>query len=73
MARFVWSIDPLAVTRLGQEPRDAPFTPGELARIGIPARKIPRVQAELARLAADGQLDRRALLALAPEIARQLL
>lgn len=73
MAKFVWSINPLAITRLGREAGPCPCTVAELARIGIPARKIPRVQAELTRLAADGRLDRPALLALAREIARQLL
>ena len=57
MARFVWSIDPLAVTRLGQEPRDAPFTPGELARIGIPARKAARA----ARKTVETEIDPLAL------------
>ena len=73
MAKFIWSIDPLAVTRLGQKTGRPPCNAAELARIGIPARKIPRVQAELARLAADDRLDRPALLALAQKIADQLL
>lgn len=48
MARIVWSVDPLAVSRLGQAEAAPPLTKKQLARIGIPAHKIPRVQQELA-------------------------
>ena len=50
MAKLIWGIDPLAVSRLGRTAKKPPFTKKELARIGIPAHKIPRVQEELARL-----------------------
>lgn len=53
MAKLIWGIDPLAVSRLGHTAKKPPFTKKELARIGIPAHKIPRVQEELARLTAD--------------------
>lgn len=73
MAKLLWGIDPLAVTRLGQKSHKPPFTKKELARIGIPARKIPRVQEELARLAADKTLTQAELGQLAVEIADLLL
>lgn len=73
MAKVLWSVDPLAVSKLGQSQKEPPFTPKELARIGIPARKIDRVQAELARLSADQQLTRTELAQLAEEIADLLL
>lgn len=72
MAKFVWSIDPLAVNRM-RNAEDAPLTAAELAALDIPARKIPRVQAELARLNAAAQLERAVLPDLARQIARQLL
>ena len=50
MAKLIWGIDPLAVSRLGRTAKKPPFTKKELARIGIPAHKIPRVQEELERL-----------------------
>ena len=53
MAKLIWSLDPLAVSRLGRAAKKPPFSKKELARIGIPARKIPRVQEELARLSGD--------------------
>lgn len=73
MAKFVWSIDPLAVNRMRNAEKDAPLTAAELAALDIPARKIPRVQAELARLNAAAQLERAVLPDLARQIARQLL
>ena len=73
MAKLIWGIDPLAVSRLGRTAKKPPFTKKELARIGIPARKIDRVQAELARLAADKTLTRAELGQLAEEIAAVLL
>lgn len=73
MAKLIWSIDPLAVSRLGRPARRPPFTKKELARIGIPARKIPRVQEELARLTADKTLTRAELGMLAEEISSFLL
>ena len=42
MAKLIWGIDPLAVSRLGRTAKKPPFTKKELARIGIPAHKIPR-------------------------------
>ncbi len=72
MKQFAFGFGPKALRRRDGTPGPAPFTAGELARIGIPARKISRVQAELARLAP--QLPNRAvLLKLAKEIAKQLL
>ena len=59
MAKLIWGIDPLAVSRLGRTAKKPPFTKKELARIGIPAHKIPRVREELARLTADKTLTRR--------------
>ena len=44
MAKLIWGIDPLAVSRLGRTAKKPPFTKKELARIGIPAHKIPRVR-----------------------------
>lgn len=41
MAKLIWGIDPLAVSRLGRTAKKPPFTKKELARIGIPAHKIP--------------------------------
>lgn len=61
MAKLIWGIDPLAVSRLGRTAKKPPFTKKELARIGIPAHKIPRVQEELARLTADKTLTREEL------------
>ena len=40
MAKLIWGIDPLAVSRLGRTAKKPPFTKKELARIGIPAHKI---------------------------------
>ena len=73
MAKVLWGVDPLAVSKLGQKQNKPPFTKKELARIGIPARKIDRVQAELARLAADKTLTRAELTQLAKKIAAVLL
>ena len=73
MEKVIWSIDPLAVSRLGRKKRRPPFTKKELARIGIPAHKIPRVQEELARLTADKTLTRAELGMLADEISSLLL
>ena len=73
MARLIWGVDPLAVSRLGQTETAPPLTVKQLARIGIPAHKIPRVQAELARLAADKTLTHTDLVMLAEEIAGVLL
>ena len=61
MAKLIWGIDPLAVSRMGRTAKKPPFTKKELARIGIPAHKIPRVQEELARLTADKTLTREEL------------
>ena len=61
MAKLIWGIDPLVVSRLGRTAKKPPFTKKELARIGIPAHKIPRVQEELARLTADKTLTREEL------------
>lgn len=73
MAKFVWSVDPLALNRMRSAENDSPLTAAELAALDIPPRKIPRVQAELARLNADTQLERAVLPDLARQIARQLL
>lgn len=73
MARFVWSIDPLAVSRLKNPECKSPLTASELACLGIPKRKIPRVEAELARLNTETALDRTLLPALARQIADQFL
>lgn len=73
MAKFMWSVDPLALNRMRSEEGSSPLTAGELAALGIPARKIPRVQAELARLNAATRLEHTALPELARQIARQLL
>ena len=73
MAKVLWGVDPLAVSRLGRKQNEPPFTQKELARIGIPAHKIDRVQAELARLAADKTLTRAELTQLAKKIAAVLL
>ena len=73
MAKLIWGIDPLAVSRLGRTAKKPPFTKKELARIGIPAHKIPRVQEELARLSGDAALKREELGMLAWEIADLLL
>ena len=73
MAKLIWSLDPLAVSRLGRAAKKPPLSKKELARIGIPARKIPRVQEELARLAADKTLTREELGGLAEEISWLLL
>ena len=70
MAKLIWGIDPLAVSRLGRTAKKPPFTKKELARIGIPAHKIPRVQA---RLTADKPLTREELGRLAEEISWLLL
>ena len=73
MAKLIWSLDPLAVSRLGRAAKKPPLSKKELARIGIPARKIPRVQEELALLAADKTLTREELGRLAEEISWLLL
>ena len=73
MAKLIWSIDPLAVSRLWHAAKKPPFTKKELARIGIPAHKIPRVREELARLTADKTLTRAELGMLAEEIGYLLL
>ena len=73
MAKLIWGIDPLAVSRQGRTAKKPPFTKKELARIGIPAHKIPRVQEELARLTADKPLTREELGRLAEEISWLLL
>lgn len=73
MAKLIWGIDPLAVSRLGRTAKKPPFTKKELARIGIPAHKIPRVQEELARLTADKTLTRQELGRLAEKISWLLL
>ena len=73
MAKWIWSIDPLAVSRLRKPAVKSPLSRIALARLGIPARKIPRVQAELARLRKDSDFDLATWQALACEIARQLV
>ena len=73
MAKLIWGIDPLAVSRMGRTAKKPPFTKKELARSGIPAHKIPRVQEELARLTADKTLTREELGRLAEEISWLLL
>lgn len=73
MTKFVWSIDPLAVSRLRDDSPQSPLSASELACLGIPKRKIPRVEAELARLCAETEVDHAALAALARQIARQFL
>ena len=60
MAKLIWGIDPLAVSRLGRTAKKPPF-------------KIPRVQEELARLTADKTLTREELGRLAEEISWLLL
>lgn len=72
MAKWMWSTDPLAVSRLGVDSGKSPLTGAALLELGIPARKIPRVQAELARLCTDGAVPPAALPDLARQIARQL-
>ena len=44
MAKFVWSLDPLAISRLGVDPAKSPLSSADLLGLGIPVRKIPRVQ-----------------------------
>lgn len=73
MAKWIWSTDPLAVSRLGTDPGKSPLTSAALLELGIPARKVARVQAELARLCAKDTLPSTALPDLARQIARQLL
>ena len=73
MARWIWSIDPLAVSRLRKPAGKSPLSRIALARLGIPARKIPRVQAELARLQKGADWDLATWQTLALEIARQLV
>lgn len=73
MARFVWSIDPLAVSHLGEGHAQSPLSSSQLLELKIPARKVPRVRAELARLNALQELDPAVLPDLALQIARQLL
>lgn len=73
MAKWIWSIDPLAVSRLRKTAGKSPLSRIALARLGIPARKIPRVQAELARLRKGSDFDLATWQALAREIARQLV
>lgn len=72
MARFVWSIDPLAVSRLGEGHAKSPLSSAQLLELKILARKVPRVRAELARLNALQELDPAVLPDLALQIARQL-
>ncbi|UWP67914.1 hypothetical protein [Subdoligranulum variabile] len=72
MAKFVWSMDPLVISRLGKDSSKSPLTSADLRALGIPARKIPRVQAELARLNAGNDVSVEALPELARQIARQL-
>lgn len=72
MSQWIWSHDPLAVSRLGNDPSKSPLDSGALLALGIPACKVPRVQAELARLSARTPLDPAALPELARQIARQL-
>ena len=73
MAKVLWGIDPLAVSKLGQESHNPPFTKEQLAQLGIPAHKICRVQDELARLSSDKKLSQAELLDLAQEISDLLL
>lgn len=73
MAKWIWSIDPLAVSRLQKATGKSPLSRLALARLGIPARKIPRVQAELARLRKGTDWDLATWQTLALEIARQLV
>ena len=73
MAKWIWSIDPLAVSRLRKPAGKSPLSRIALARLGILARKIPRVQAELARLRKGSDFDLATWQALAREIARQLV
>lgn len=73
MARWIWSINPLAISRLQQKAERPPLSKMALTRMGIPARKIPRVQAELARLQGKARFDLATWKALAQEIARQLV
>ena len=63
MAKLIWSLDPLAVSRLGRAAKKPPFSKKELAR----------VQEELARLSGDTTLKREELGMLAWEIADLLL
>lgn len=72
MAKFVWSMDPLAVFRLREAASKSPLSSADLLKLGIPSHKIPRVQAELARLSAGGDVSAEALPELAQQIARQL-
>lgn len=72
MAKFVWSLDPLAISRLGKNSTKSPLSIADLRALGIPARKIPRVQAELARLNTGNVVSTEALPELARQIARQL-
>ena len=72
MSQWIWSHDPLAVSRLGNDPGKSPLDSGALLALGIPAREVPRVQAELARLSARTPLDPATLPELARQIARQL-
>lgn len=73
MARFVWSLNPLAIFHMRVPEGKSPLSSSELACLGIPKHKIPRVEAELARLNSQTELDRALLPDLARQIARQLL
>lgn len=70
MAKIIWGVDPLAVSRLHEPAGECPLTAAELAHLGIPARKRERVRQELTRLAAD--FDKPTLEKLAVQIARRL-
>lgn len=72
MARFVWSLNPVAIFHMRDLGAKSPLSVSELACLGIPKRKIPRVEAELARLCSETELDRALLPELARQIARQL-
>lgn len=73
MARLIWSIDPLAVSRLQKNSGKSPLTIKQLAKLGIPARKIPRVQAELARLNHEAAFSAEVWPQIALQIARHLV
>ena len=44
MAKIIWGIDPLAVSRIHQPEGGCPLSAADFARLGIPARKCPRVR-----------------------------
>ena len=73
MARLIWSIDPLAVSRLQKSSGKSPLTIKQLAKLGIPARTIPRVQAELARLNHEESFSAEVWPQIALQIARHLV